>query len=382
MPGLAICRTTAALFAALFLLSAGASAQQRVALVIGNGGYWSVPSLANPVNDAGDVAVALGRLGFAVAKLENAGFDAMRRAVLDLDRRACGAEMAVVFFAGHGSEVGGENWLIPVDADLRADIDTANEAIRLKNVILAVSGATKLGLVILDACRNDPFVARMQRTAGTRSVDRGLARVEPNRGLVRVEPTGNVLVAYAARDGTAAADGHDRNSPFTAALLRHIETPGLEVNFLFRRVHDDVLSKTSRTQQPYTYGALSGEPIYLAAAIAPVPADLPPSPSLVSPPQPAPPKQRERPFDGHWRLTRVGNSSCRVGPIVTLNILVANGRARDGFITDSGVLKLRRTSSTNGRPVHFQGTVRGNSGSGTFFVDGGSCRGTFKIVRA
>jgi hypothetical protein len=250
-------------------------AQARVALVIGNGAYRNVPPLLNPANDAADIAGALSRLGFTVSRLENAGFDTMRRALVEFGHRAHGADIAVVFFAGHGMEVGGENWLLPVDAELRSDINAENETIGLRNLVLTVSGASKLGLVILDACRNNPFAARMQRTMRLRAVDRGLARIEP---------TGSVLVAYAARDGTTAADGITRNSPFTAALLRHIETPGLEINFLFRNVRDDVLTATGRQQEPYVYGSLSREAIYLRAALTSPSPDAPLRPT----PMPAP----------------------------------------------------------------------------------------------
>jgi hypothetical protein len=244
-----------ALVLAAFLAAAQAE-PQRVALVIGNGAYRSAPALPNPPNDASDVASSLSRLGFAVTRLDNAGFDGMRRALLEFGRRARDAEMAVVFFAGHGMELGGENWLIPVDAELRTDADVEQEAIPLKNVIATVDGAMRLGLVILDACRNNPFDARMQRAGRTRAVARGLSRIEPS---------GNVLVAYAAKDGTTAADGTGRNSPFTAALLNNIETPGLEVNFLFRSVRDEVMAATRREQQPFVYGSLSREAIYLRA---------------------------------------------------------------------------------------------------------------------
>ncbi len=249
--------TVAVLATAIFLIGP-AQAQQRVALVIGNGVYRSVPTLPNPTNDASDIAEALSRLGFSVKKIENADFNSMRVALLDFGRRARGAEMAVVFFAGHGIEIGGENWLIPVDAELKSDIDTESEAIGLRSATIAVSGATKLGLVILDACRNNPFAMKMERTNRRRAVDRGLARVEP---------TGNVLVAYAAKDGTTADDGASRNSPFTAALLKNLETPGLEVTFLFRNVRDDVMEATKDSQQPFIYGSLSKEAIYFKAAL-------------------------------------------------------------------------------------------------------------------
>jgi len=240
--------------------------QTRIALVIGNSNYRSVPVLQNPASDANDVGEALARLGFSVQRLRDANFDQMRRALLTFGSLARNAELAVVFFAGHGMEVGGENWLIPTDAELKSDIDAEHEAVGLKSVMLSVSGAAKLGLVILDACRNNPFAAAMRRTVRVRAVDRGLARVEP---------LGSTLVAYASRDGTTAKDGSGRNSPFTSALIKHLETPGLEINFLFRRVRDDVLLETQREQEPYVYGSLSKDPIFLKAASLSNSQDLP-----------------------------------------------------------------------------------------------------------
>jgi uncharacterized caspase-like protein len=230
-----------------------AQAEKRVALVIGNGAYKSVPALPNPTNDAEDVASAFTRLDFSVTQISDANFDRMRRALIAFGREARESDIAVVFFAGHGMEIGGENWLIPIDAELRSDTDAENEAIALRSAMLQVAGANRLGLVILDACRNNPFAAKMQRSIRNRAVD---------RGLVRTEPTDNVLVAYAARDGTTASDGAGRNSPFTAALLKHVETPGLEIRYLFASVRDDVMASTNRVQQPFVYGSLSSAAIY------------------------------------------------------------------------------------------------------------------------
>jgi len=229
---------------------------KRVALVIGNSTYRNVPTLPNPANDGADIAAALTRLGFAVTLVTNASFDQMRRGLIAFGRDAAGADMAAVFFAGHGMEISGENWLIPVDAELKKDTDAANEAVSLRSVILQVSNTTSLGLVVLDACRNNPFVAKMSRSLALRAVIGG--------GLGRIEPVGNVLVAYAARDGTTALDGDGRNSPFTAALLHNIETPGVEVTFMLRNVRDDVMEVTRNEQQPFVYGSLSRKALYLA----------------------------------------------------------------------------------------------------------------------
>ena len=245
----------------LFILAGTAPlfAAERVALVIGNGIYQKVPTLPNPPHDAADIGKALERLNFRVTQLSNATAAEMRKAIVDFGRSTEGAEMAVIFYAGHGMEVSGENWLIPTDAELRSDTDVESEAISLRSINLQVSKARQLGLVILDACRNNPFAAKMKRSISTRAVARGLAPTEPSD---------NVLIAYAARDGTTASDGDSRNSPFTTALLRHIETPGVEISFLFRRVRDDVMATTKREQQPFVYGSLSKEEIYLRAPSA------------------------------------------------------------------------------------------------------------------
>jgi hypothetical protein len=236
--------------------AADANAQSRVALVVGNSAYTKVPRLANPAHDAEDMAGALRRLGFTVNNVPDADFNTFRRALLDFNRAAPAAEIAVIYFAGHGIEVEGENWLLPTDVELRNAVDVSTEAISLRSAMQAVGAARTLGLVILDACRNNPFQSTMQPAVATR-------RVVMVDGLAPVEPAGNVLVAYAARDGTVANDGTGLNSPFAAALLRHLETPGLEVDFLFRNIRDDVKAATNNEQQPFVYGSLSSEEIYL-----------------------------------------------------------------------------------------------------------------------
>ena len=246
-------------------------ASDRVALVIGNADYAHVPRLANPLNDAGDMGAALARLGFAVTILENTGYQDMRRGLQEFRRAASGAAMAVVFYAGHGIEVDKRNFLVPVDARFRTDGDIEYEAVPLDLVARSLKGVTGLGMVILDACRDNPFLADMERVGSTRTIGRGLARVETS---------GEMLVAYAASDGTVALDGKGRNSPYTAALLAHLEEPGLELGLMFRKVSEAVRKTTGNDQQPVTYGNLPSAGIYLAG--------LPPSPKPDPAPGPAP----------------------------------------------------------------------------------------------
>ena len=249
--------------AVLLLLTAVAGpawSGQRVALVIGNAAYAHAPRLANPLNDVADIGAALERLGFAVTRLENADYAALRRGLLEFTRAASASEVAVVFYAGHGIEVDKRNFLVPVDARLLSDRDIEYEAVPLELVSRAVERASGLRLVILDACRENPFAASMQRAGATRSIGRGLARIEPS---------GETLVAYAAKEGTVASDGEERNSPYSAALLKHLEEPGLEVGLMFRKVRDAVVAATGGSQEPFIYGSLSSKGVYLASAPAP-----------------------------------------------------------------------------------------------------------------
>jgi Caspase domain len=253
-----IIRLFAAACCAIAALSAGpASAEKRVALVIGNADYKIGP-LANPVNDATAVAEAFEKtLGFdKVILRKNLTFEGFRVALMDLAREVAGAELGVVYFAGHGTEVAGKNFLIPVDARLAKSGDLSLEAIALDSVLEQLAGASRLKLVILDACRNNLFpVAGAKRAV--------------SRGLSRIEPEDNTLVVYAAKDGTTADDGMgQQHSPFTQALLKHIATPGLEVNFVFRRVRDDVVAATNPVQTPHVYGTLGGRELYLKPGAA------------------------------------------------------------------------------------------------------------------
>jgi TPR repeat protein len=243
----------------------GVHAQNRVALIVGNSHYQNAPALPSTANDAGDIAQSFERLGFATTRLVDATYEDLRRGVRKFNELTLNADIAVIYFGGHGLEANGENWLLPVDADPRSDLDVANDAIALKILMQSVGRASDLGMVILDASRSNAFAARMQRAGNARGVTRGLGRVDPAQ---------NVLVAYASKDGTTAEDRGGRNSPYAAALLKYLESPGLDVNFMFRKVRDEVLAQTGTRQLPSVYGSLPHTPIYLKKrSIAIVPAE-------------------------------------------------------------------------------------------------------------
>jgi tetratricopeptide (TPR) repeat protein len=225
---------------------------RRIALVIGNSSYEKVPALPNPERDARLVAETLKRTGFQTVTVQlNLRRDALMTALREFSARAEQADWAVVYYAGHGMEVGGTNYLIPIDAKIAADRDISFEAVPLNQVLNAAERAKKLRLVILDACRDNPFASQMKRTltVASRSVTQGLAAVEPEAGT---------LVVYAAKDGETAIDGDGNNSPFAKAFVRNLQSPGLEVRRLFDFVRDDVMEETGRKQKPFSYGSISG----------------------------------------------------------------------------------------------------------------------------
>ena len=307
------------LAAALLLVCQPAFAEKRVALVLGNGAYKNVTPLPNPVNDAATVA----------ATLKNAGFDVVdsrhdlpavetRRALRDFADRARDADIAVVYYAGHGMEVDGTNYLIPVDAKLERDTDVYDEALSLDRVLVAIEPAKRLRLVILDACRDNPFSKNMKRTVASRSIGQGLAKVEPN--------SPNMLIAYSAKAGSTAADGDGSNSPFTAALAKYLTKPGLDVRRAFGFIRDDVLKNTSNRQEPFVYGSLGGE-------------DVPLVPAKVVPAAPASSPQAEARRDYELAL-QVGNKGA-------LSAFLA--KYPDGFYASLAKLQLAKVTAEETR---------------------------------
>jgi hypothetical protein len=235
-----------------------AFAEKRVALIIGNSGY-EVARLANPANDAALVADTLKSAGFDDVSLRrDLKIADMRRALRDFVDKSRDADVAVIYYAGHGIEVDGVNYLVPVDAVLERDIDIYDEALSLERVLVSVEPARKLRLVILDACRDSPFTRSMKRTMASRAIGRGLAKVEPT--------SPNTLIAFASKAGSTASDGDGKNSPFTTALINHVTKPGLDLRKAFGYVRDDVLKSTGNKQEPYVYGSLGGDDLALVPA--------------------------------------------------------------------------------------------------------------------
>jgi hypothetical protein len=243
---------------ALLVTCSPAHAEKRVALVIGNSAYKSVPRLTNPANDANLIGGMLKRAGFdAVDVKQDMSAADMRKALREFGGKTRDADVAVVYYAGHGIEVDGTNYLVPTDAMLETDTDVYDEAFPLDRILVAIEPAKQLRLVILDACRDNPFAKTMKRTVASRAIGRGLAKVEPT--------SPNTMVAFAAKAGSTASDGDSRNSPFAAALADHLPKPGLDLRKAFGFVRDDVLKNTGYKQEPYVYGSLGGDDVPLVA---------------------------------------------------------------------------------------------------------------------
>ena len=231
------------------------AADKRVALIVGNSSYQSVPQLPNPARDASSVAKMFKDAGFdSVDVLLNVGNLDFKRAIRKFENEADQADIAVIYYAGHGLEVLGTNYLIPIDARLASDRDAEDEAIPLERLVSSADGAKRLRLIILDACRDNPFLSTMKRERKVASNTRGISA-----GLGRVEPTStDTLIAYAAKAGSTADDGNGAHSPFTTAILKDLPVPGLDVRLAFGRVRDDVLKSTDNRQEPFVYGSLGG----------------------------------------------------------------------------------------------------------------------------
>ena len=251
---LVLCATVSFFLATLDTAAAGT----RLALVLGNSKYQNVPPLENPANDAQDLSQSLRRLGFDVIEQRDASREAMAKAVHDFSERLPGAEVALFFYAGHGLQMNGENYLVPVDAKIQNAADVRFNTINLADIQQEMESNGRTNIIILDACRDNPFADRLAQSG------RSLGA----RGLVRVETAAQgSLIVYSTQPNNIALDGAGRNSPFTAALLKYVATPGLEVRQMISRVRGDVLAATDRKQTPWDSSSLVGD-IYLAGAPA------------------------------------------------------------------------------------------------------------------
>jgi hypothetical protein len=267
------------------LFATAAAADRRVALVIGNAAYKNASTLSNTINDSTAIANLFKSVGFEVVISRNdLGVVDFKRSVREFLLTAETADIAVVYYAGHGIEVGGNNYLIPVDARLGRDYDVEDEAVSLERIIWALQPVKRLRLILLDACRDNPFPAKIRSA--------GLTRATVTGGLAKIEDvSADTLVAFAAKAGSISYDGDGGNSPYATALLRHLAEPGLDIRIALGRVRDEVLSMTRGRQEPFIYGSLGGATIPLVPLPAKKPEPAPAPPAIVAKREPAAPVQ-------------------------------------------------------------------------------------------
>ncbi len=256
-------RPTRLIFACLvwcISIVAPAAAGERVALVIGNSHYEFATPLNNPENDAVAVASVLEKLGFSVVRGLDLDRDALVGKIREFARQLRGADTALFYYSGHGLQVDGRNYLVPLDAKLDDEADLDFEAVEMATVIKQMEREPRTNLIFLDACRDNPLARNLARNMGTRSTAVG-------RGLARLDSGVGTLIAFSTQPGNVALDGEaGGNSPFTAALLAHIETPNTDISRVLRKVRQDVLAATNGNQVPWSSSSLIGDFYFTTAA--------------------------------------------------------------------------------------------------------------------
>lgn len=255
---------------AIILAGTAPALAKRVALVIGNGAYEHTVPLPNPANDAQQMAAKLRALGFDVVAGQDQTYNDMRRSVMNFSKKAYGAEIAILFYAGHGLQVGEQNHLVPIDATIEDETSLDFETITVDFILRQMSKDVKVQMVFLDACRDNPLARTLARRMGpsrSGSVGSGLAEI-------KIQETGGEgsVIAFATSPGDVALDGEGANSPFTTALIRHIDTPNASIQTVMTRVTGDVFEETEKRQRPWVNASLIGE-VFLnkQAAAAPAP---------------------------------------------------------------------------------------------------------------
>lgn len=258
-----LCRVTPAL-----------ASPDKIALVIGNAEYRYAPALKNPANDALDMSRTMKELGFDVVDGINLDRQSMERAIRDFGGKLTTAKIAVFFYAGHGMQVAGRNYLLPIDAQLARLSELTLDTIDLQTVLQQMEGTQRVNLVFLDACRDNPMAKALAANSGSRSTSVG-------SGLASVQGAVGTMISFATQPDAVAFDGEGRNSPFTTALLKHIKAPGTDVAVVMRRVRSDVLAATGNSQVPWDHSSLTDSVVL--AGVPGIPAQIPASPTSPKP---------------------------------------------------------------------------------------------------
>ncbi|WP_088346479.1 MULTISPECIES: caspase domain-containing protein [Rhodomicrobium] len=364
-------------------IPAMAAENARIALVVGNSNYRHTAPLINPRHDAEDFAAEMRRFGFQVLEGHDLTKAEMDKLLHQFAEALPGSAVAVFFYAGHGLQVNGQNYIVPVDAVLRTAASLDFEMTRLDHVQRAMESETFTNVLFLDACRNNPLARNLTESMGTRGVAVG-------RGLAPTEGGVGTLISYSTQPGNVALDGEGRNSPFTAALKKHLGTPGADLSTILINVRNDVIGATKGQQVPWEHSALrsrlffSGDqpgPERPAAITQPVSVEPDAGPAKKA----AAPAKGGSGLDGRWSVDRSG-PNCRTPP-GSFWVDISGGRVRgsndtEGRVGPGGEITFKRRSNRSGKVHEFKGRLTGRAGSGTFRALGGNCSGTFRIAKS
>jgi hypothetical protein len=293
-------RAVASALISILVLAAPARAEQRVALIIGNSAYQANVVLRNPVNDAQDVAAALRRLGFDVTAGYDLGGEQFTAVLEQFRPKLKGSEVALFYYAGHGLQFSGQNYLAPVDVRLASEFALKRETIAADDIVRLFEANAHINLIFLDACRNNPLAEQLRRAPNGSGRAAGAGR-----GLARMETGGETLIAFSTAPGEIAEDGAGRNSPFAEALLRHMEEPGIDVEVMLKRVTEDVRKATNDRQRPERLSKLSKEFAFRpAASPALQTASAGQAPASAGAPEPVQPKRNSEEEIVYWNSVR------------------------------------------------------------------------------
>ena len=427
-----VLRVTIALLAFLLIALPSAAQAKRAALVIGNSAYMHADTLANPKNDASDFAGVLAKSGFEVIAafdLDKASFE---RKIRDFAAALSDSDAGVFFYAGHGLQVAGRNYLVPVDAELATAESIEFEMVQLDVIQRIMERHTTTNILFLDACRNNPFARNLARAMGTRSV-------EIARGLAPVESGVGTLISFSTQPGNVASDGAGRNSPFAGALVKRVANSNEDLSAILIDVRNDVRKQTENKQVPWEHSALTGR-FYFSGSPPPQAAPLPqPDRSelerawafiketddaarleafirqfgdsvyapmararleelrkkqvVIAPPSSAAksdaiPRSQflTSQFDGEWRVVATDGEYCRTPGqsyvrqwTITNGVVVAPGGNR-GTVSITGEVRLSRVNDRS-RTVVTRVLLNGSEGRGKFLIEGTRCGGTISLTR-
>jgi hypothetical protein len=343
--------------------------------VIGNSAYLYTPQLPNPKNDAVDIGDALKKHGFLIIEGFDLGKLAFDRKVREFANALSGAEAGLFFFAGHGLQAAGRNYLMPIDAKLDDGGGLDFEMVQIDVIQRTMERQTNTNILFLDACRNNPLARNLARSMGARSSDVG-------RGLAAVESGVGTLISFSTQPGNVAQDGEGRNSPFAGALIKHISGATDDLSAILIAVRNDVMRQTQRKQVPWEHSALTGRFYFNSSASVPKSAEV--TKTLVEHPQ--------GPFDGIWKGHRT-STNCRdtnwyftfqitKGQVqgLTRTSKITGNVSTSGEVTFNHTGTSRETREADGKAVLYTGVLSGNTGSGTFYKSA-NCSGAFTATR-